>query len=318
MPEHAQRLLQATHLLADLVREVTADRALSYQRLADLSGLPRNVLYYFAGTTKLAKTTETSVKVDVLAKLFAWFERTDFASQPFNEKHLEVARKIEEALQGNRGTTDIDGIVEGFAAEQASRENLLESLPGIQLGVRERGSTPMFQISMHRFALASDGLHVRWEMYFKQGKEDFPNGKAPKDVEKRIQRVAGVCVKEGASVTCIGTRTGTHEMHYLVVMLGEGGTIPGIGLLGTYTTYSRKEAISRPMVIVGLSGESVDVDYVRGLNLIGDYRESDLPRLIDLNSTLSRALRYGFSVSSSEITRTKGGGDITRKKSADS
>jgi hypothetical protein len=300
MPEQSKRLIRVAILLADLIRQLTSDRTISYQRLADLAGVPRNVLYYFVGNTKVAPTKETSVKVEVLAKLLQWFETTDFKVGMFTPSQIVLVEQLREVLEGELKPTALSKLIEGFAQTSEDLSGLTQKLSGRYFGIRERGTTQKLQVSLLNFWVENSEKYFNWEMYFRQGVEDGINLQSTTGLQQEIQKVEGICTREGSSVTCIGKRIGTHELHYLVIILTNQTALTPSVFNATYTTYSRKEAISRPMALCRLDGIS-DQSFIRGLNLIADYKISDIPKEIQLSKTRIQKLRLGFSVSEDDV-----------------
>lgn len=297
--------------LAELVKMLVDEDTLTYEQISRASGVSRNVLYYFAVQSKKRKSGPTSIKASDLSNLIRWFNETNFELSLYSSGQRDKVAEIRHLIEISTSQSDETSILGAFTLGQEECDQIKKCFPNIMLGLRLRGTSGRFQVSLHKIdPLASHSLS-KWKMIFLQGRmtvgelqEIRGNKEFGAEIPRHEQSLAeinGLATIEENVLTCLGRRSDTNILNLLNIMNVE--TADGVGervLMGSLSTYSRHEAISRSMIFIDLPDGDRD-NLVSNIAHLGDITFEEAVNRYDIASDAIAGDFHGY-------TLTKAGG----------
>lgn len=297
MTASSDRLDRLTALLAKLLKSLADGKTFSYSDLAEQIGVSRNTLYYFANQSD----RPSSIKADALSLIIRWFEKRDFATQQFSKPQKKLATETRQVLGISPSTSQDSDLLDAFNLSEDEVSRITKTLPNYLIGIRMRGTTEVFQVSLQQFSAGADKTSVEWTMRFLQG------NKSVKDRSFRYKRgdqqavaIRGLATVEDKAITCIGRREDTNTLSLLNIQMSVGSLPTKENILASYSTYSREEAICRKMMLFD-SGVSTNKDPFTLSPLLGDLDYSDVVHHFPEASSALQDSLLGYSLKETGI-----------------
>lgn len=290
-----EKLVHTADRLANIIREITRHRVLSYDKLAKLTGVPRNSIYYFANSRSGDNYDASAVKLENFAKILKWINEASFDEAVFQAPIPQMVADLKLFL-GTSADLPYTHLLASFDGDRKRQRSILDRLPGQYFGFRRRGTADAVQVSVFDFTTGPQHT-VRWSMAYRQGRYPVsPDDRVVPSKQKMLQ-LSGFMTEHENALTGVGKRRGSDiiVMVNLLVNTEHDGVI-----LGALSTYSRNEAICRPIVLL-----PPDPDLGHGIVELsqhaGDQTEEDILGSFPGIKPWVKKLKLGFSVSTKDI-----------------
>lgn len=296
MNRNANRLLELVDLLAKLIKDLTQTKVLSYHDIAKQTGLSKNVIYYFAAQSESRGDGPSSIKASALARLLDWFEKTDFNSPAFSKEQGELASRIHGLLDSSNYQSGEGYLRDVFSLNTEQTSQLQELFPKLLIGVRQRGTSELFQVSIHQICRIHDPRFVHWRMVFLQGEKSISGKVEFRKDQQEGREISGFASVEGRMVTCVGQQKGSTSLSLMNIVFDPAEAFGEKRLLqAVFCSYSRNEAIARRMLLFD-SNLAVDSNMLPIVSKLGDFSAKDLvAQYPDISESISRSF-LGFSL----------------------
>lgn len=253
-------LLEISKLAARFFRSLTSTKHHSYSDLATEIKLSRNVLYYFASEGADEDSQSATIKLNAFSKILNWLEKSDLDRLCKTAEQRHAAAQLREAMTPSdrvqkTETGQFASLLTGFTLAEEQVFEVLEQLPNMLIGIRQRGTTRKFQISIHRFQKAESGDAVTWDMTFLQGTDPFDKKEIARHLQEGVS-ISGYAIPMENTLTCVGRLQKQanidHNLSMMNIILKNPEELRlGKKLYqGSFYGYSRREAISRHMLFI--------------------------------------------------------------------